>query len=62
LNATQAKVMTGGVTKTTKIDSNSPAAVVTLDVPAGPTKLQTELVGTDGKTRGAYYLEVERVK
>jgi arylsulfatase A-like enzyme len=60
LNATQAKVMTGGVTKTAKIDSNSPAAVVTLDVPAGPTKLQTELIGTDGKMRGAFYVEVRR--
>ena len=36
-------------------------AVVTLDLPAGPTALRAELIGADGEVRGAYYVVVRRV-
>ncbi|MBA3313022.1 MAG: arylsulfatase [Planctomycetaceae bacterium] len=62
VKATKATVEAGGVSETASVDPESGAAVVTLDLPAGPAKLQTTLTGTDGQTRGAYYLEVERVR
>lgn len=62
VRATNAAVSVGDVTESVEIDPNSPAGHVVLDVPAGPAELKTELVGTDGQKRGAYYVEVRRAK
>ena len=32
--------------------------IVTMELKAGPTRLQTWLDGNDGKTRGAYFVDV----
>jgi uncharacterized sulfatase len=62
VQATKATVTAGDVIKTAAVEPASTSAVVTLDVPAGPAKLTTELAGTDGQARGAYYVEVRRVE
>lgn len=62
VKATAASVRVGAVEAKANVDPNAHAALIVLDVPAGPAKLQTEMLGTDGARRGAYYLEVERLK
>lgn len=62
VNATRAKVTAGDVSAEAMADPNAEAADVVVELPAGPAKLVTELAATDGKARGAYYVEVRRVE
>ncbi|HEX6986783.1 MAG TPA: arylsulfatase [Planctomycetaceae bacterium] len=62
IRATRAAVTAGDVSSQTEVDPNAEAAILVLDLPAGPARLTTELTGTDGASRGAYYVEVERVR
>jgi arylsulfatase A-like enzyme len=59
--ATKATVRAGEASAAVDVDPGSDAAIVTLDLPAGPAKLTTQLQGTDDKTRGAFYVDVRRV-
>ncbi len=61
INAVRAKVSLGDATTEATLDSDAATADLVLDLPAGPGKLMTELVSADGKSRGAYFVEVRRV-
>ena len=62
LKATRAKVKIGELEKEITIDPQTHEAVIELELPAGETKLWTYLEHENGKSRGAYYVIVERVK
>ena len=64
LDSTFARVRIAGQEKGGMIAKPDQQASVAfeLDLPAGPTELQTWLTTVDGKTHGAYFVTVERLK
>lgn len=60
--ATKATVVCGAKRISSDIDPKTAAPTLTLELPEGPARLMTILEGTDGKTRGAYYVTVERME
>ena len=57
-----AKVTVGDVEQSNAITPGASEAVVTLDLPAGPAKLQTWLEEENRGSRGAYFITVKRVE
>lgn len=62
LGAVAARVQVGDQEATEKIEATAASALVSLDLPAGPARMQTWLEGEDSSSRGAYYVEVRRVE
>jgi arylsulfatase A-like enzyme len=62
LKALRAKVKIGDNEKVIDIDPKSHEAVIEFELQPGETKLWTYLEHENGKSRGAYYVTVERVK
>ncbi|MEW4528703.1 arylsulfatase [Maioricimonas sp. JC845] len=62
LPAGTAKVRVGDVEETAPVEANAPYASVTIELDAGPEKLQTWLDGEDGTSRGAFFVEARRVE
>ena len=56
----KARIRIGAVERTMDVDASLPAAVFTVDLPAGPAELQTWLLSRDGSERGAYFVYVRR--
>ena len=61
LFATRAKIQIGGFEKETSIPQKAKVVEMILDLPAGSTELQTWFLDNEGRSRGAYYVEVERL-
>ncbi|TWU47023.1 alpha-L-fucosidase [Rubripirellula reticaptiva] len=61
LKAVRAKVVIAGHETSVEVESGSKAAVIELDLPAGPTELLTYLYDENDKFGGAYFTEVERL-
>ncbi len=61
LQADTARIKIGGFETTQPIDADAASATLAVDLPAGPTELQTWLRSEDGSSRGAYYVEVRRL-
>ena len=59
--ANRATIVCGAQRKTATINPQDEAPTLILDLPAGPARLKTILERTDGQTRGAYYVTVERL-
>ncbi|QDU40613.1 Arylsulfatase precursor [Maioricimonas rarisocia] len=62
LPAGTAKVRVGDVEASEPIEDGELFALVTVELKAGPNKLQTWLDSKDGKSRGAYFVDVQRVE
>ena len=61
IGATKARIRIGTLEKSQDVNPGENGSTFKLDVPAGKTRLQTWLQRTDGKTCGAYFVEVRRV-
>jgi len=61
LLATTAKLRLGEVEQTVDVPANATRVRLTVDLPAGPARLQTWLSDAEGRTRGAFYLDAERL-
>ena len=59
--ANRATIVCGAQRNTAQINSHDESPALILDLPAGPARLKTILQGTDGQTRGAYYVAIERL-
>jgi arylsulfatase A-like enzyme len=62
LTATKARVSCGGVQSEIDVPKDAGELPVEMDLPKGQTKLQTTLTDAAGKSHGAYFVTVERVK
>lgn len=64
IESTNAKLSVAGITVESEIDQPNKAesASFELNLPAGPTELQTWLTTANGKTHGAYFVDVERIE
>lgn len=58
IEAVKAKLNIGGVQTETDVDPSAVLAAITVRLQPGVTKLTTELVGSDGSSRGAYFATV----
>ncbi|OYW16598.1 MAG: hypothetical protein B7Z55_14160, partial [Planctomycetales bacterium 12-60-4] len=58
----KARIKIGGIEREAKVDPTQAAVAFEVRLPAGPTELQTWLISEDGTERGAYYVDVERLK
>ena len=62
IEATLARIRVGDVEKSVNVSIDDTEAVLLLDLPKGPTKMQTWLTHEgEGKTRGAYFVEVRKM-
>jgi hypothetical protein len=61
LEATKARIKVANVDKTINVKSGSTKVVFNVKLETGPTQLKTWLMYDNGKSRGAFYVEVERV-
>lgn len=61
LGATAARIRIGKLEESQPVAPDKTSTVFRLDVPAGQTRLQTWLDRKDGKTCGAYFVEVKRL-
>jgi hypothetical protein len=55
----RAAIRIGAASAAQDVVGEAPAAVFTLDLPAGPAHLETSLAGADGLELGAYYVYAE---
>jgi arylsulfatase A-like enzyme len=62
LEATKARVKIGDVEQTQDVAPNASAATLRLKLPAGPQRMQTWLTAADGQSRGAFFVEVRRLR
>lgn len=61
LEAVQARLVVGGKEATVAVPAGATSVTLTLDLPAGPARMQTWLVdGASGRSRGAFFVEVRR--
>jgi arylsulfatase A-like enzyme len=61
IQATQARVKVGEVEATTPVPENATSVTLTLELPAGPARLQTWFTDAEaGKSRGAFFIEINR--
>jgi len=61
LDIVEARIRVGGKEARTEVGPQDKAAVFTLTLPAGSTRLETVMVERDGTQRGAYFVYVERL-
>jgi arylsulfatase A-like enzyme len=62
LEATRARIRVGAVEEAAKVSPDATAVTLTLNLAKGPAKLETWLTDEDnGKTRGAFFVEVKRL-
>lgn len=61
LDIVEARIRIAAQSESTKVGPEDRAAVFTLSLPAGSTRLDTELIERDGTGRGAYFVYVERL-
>jgi arylsulfatase A-like enzyme len=61
IEATAARIQVGTVTAQDDLDGDATHASFTLDLPAGPTRLQGWLTLPGGKERGAYFVSIRRL-
>lgn len=62
LTATRARLQIGAVDQTLPLLPGAQAVAFTTELPSGSARLQTWFLDADGNSRGAYYVEVERVE
>lgn len=63
LQATKVRMKVGGEEKTGAIKAGATEVTLTLDLPAGPARLETTLTdAATGKSRGAFFVEFERLE
>ena len=61
LTAVKAALAIGDVNSMQEVPANSHEVVFETELPVGPTKLETTLTDAAGKSRGAYFVTVERL-
>ncbi len=61
LKATRAKIQIAGIQKEAKVPANAEMVELIVNLPAGTSKLKTWFFDNEGRSRGAYYVEVERL-
>jgi len=61
IEATAARIQVGTSTAQVDLDADATHASFTLDLTAGPTRLQGWLTLPDGKERGAYFVYIRRL-
>ena len=61
IDATNARLSIAGVDVTKPVPAGATSISFAIDLPAGKTKLQTWLTNKAGKSRGAYFIQAERV-
>ena len=59
--ASSARLKVGGVERTAAMEAGATSVAFRVPLEAGRARLETWLEGTDGKTRGAYYVDVRRL-
>ena len=59
IEATRAELSIGGIKKRQDIDANATEVTFTVTLKPGNSRLQTTLTDKNGKSRGAYFVEVE---
>lgn len=60
-SAGEAKLKVGDIEQAVDVEQGQSAITLSLDLPAGPTRLQTWVPNGDKKARGAYYVDVKRL-
>lgn len=60
-SAGEAKVKVGDLEQKANVDQGQDAITMSLELPAGPTKLQTWIPNGKKKARGAYYVDIKRL-
>ncbi|MEE3052785.1 MAG: arylsulfatase [Planctomycetota bacterium] len=61
IGAVKARIRIGPLEKSQDVNPEENGSIFKLEVPAGKARLQTWLQRTDGKTCGAYFVEIRRV-
>ena len=62
LDAVSAAITVGGRDEMAVVDKEQPTSITfKLDLPQGPTKLQTYMTLPNGKVRGSYFVYIRRV-
>ncbi|MFP6857066.1 MAG: hypothetical protein VCA73_07335, partial [Roseibacillus sp.] len=61
MTATRARVRVGDVEKTTPVPAGAEEVELRLVLDHGSARLQTWFIDAEDQSRGAYYVEVERV-
>ena len=61
MEVVKAKLRIGNVEKEATLSHYDTEAVFDVELPPGPTELQTWLMSRDGTEKGAYFVDVERV-
>ncbi|HCC98885.1 MAG TPA: N-acetylgalactosamine 6-sulfate sulfatase, partial [Planctomycetaceae bacterium] len=59
IEATRAELSIGGIKKQQDVDADATVVTFTVTLKAGNSRLQTTLTDKNGKSRGAYFVEVE---
>ena len=59
IGATKAELSIGGIKKQQDVDADARMVTFSVKLKAGDSRLKTTLTDKDGKTRGAYFVEVE---
>ena len=62
ISATMARISIGKLEKSQAVNPEENSTTFKLEIPAGKTRLQTWLERSDGKTCGAYFVEVHKTK
>jgi hypothetical protein len=62
IEATLARIKIADIDQSKTVKHTDTAATFTVDLPKGPAQLQTWLTTLDNKTRGAYFVEIERLR
>jgi uncharacterized sulfatase len=62
ISATRARISIGKLEKSQAVKPEDTSTTFRLEVPAGKARLQTWLERSDGKTCGAYFVEVHKTK
>ena len=58
----KARVKIGNVDEQVALSHYDSVAVFDVELPPGPTELQTWLTGRDGTEKGAFFVDVERIQ
>lgn len=61
MNMTAARLVIGGIDESLSLSADATSAVFRVQLPQGPTMLQTWLTRPDGRQHGAYFTRVRRV-
>ena len=59
IEATRAELSIGGIKKQQDVDADASMVTFSVKLKAGDSRLKTTLTDKDGKSRGAYFVEVE---